>query len=199
VAKRKYIIGSGITQRPWQDELIETDAQVRRMNEEIDATFQWREYTAPVVEWLTQVRQEEIDAHGMWHWRAYEHKAWYAHMALIEHKNATKCVEKGDASAAACAAMRFGSLLTEMRIKFRHESDALFGAETKEQRKAGGAATRKRDADDKPISDEARVACYLRYRAMGLNKTDATSQAAEELRLSPASIRNARKGATASD
>jgi hypothetical protein len=113
------------------------------MHDEIDATFRWADYTAETVAWLTQVRQEEIDAHGMWHWRAYEHKAWYAHMALIEHKNATNLIANGDASGAACAALRFGDLLAEMRMKFRHEENALYGLARKENAEQAARATRK--------------------------------------------------------
>lgn len=106
---------------------------------------------------------------------------------------------KGDHDRASLFAGYLKAKEVERRIKREREPMWQRGVDDKRSRVDGGAATRKRDSRGQPISDECRLASYRRFRAMGLNKTDATDQAAKELGLSPASIRAARKEAGTSD
>ncbi len=100
--------------------------------------------------------------------------------------------DKGDHDRVALMAFYLGVKRAELRIKTEHEAMWQRGVDDKQARVSGGEARRKG-------SDASRLACYRRYRAQGLNKSDATDQAAQEMDVSPATIRNARKGVAASD
>lgn len=100
--------------------------------------------------------------------------------------------DKGEHDRVAQMAFYLGVKRAELRIKTEHEAMWQRGVDDKQVRVRGGEETRKG-------SDAERLTCYRRYRDQGLNKSDATDQAAQELGVSPATIRNARKGVAASD
>lgn len=103
-----------------------------------------------------------------------------------------RALEEGKAKSAALSAFYLGAKWSSRRMKIEHEPTWEFGNKTRRERQDGGAATRKG-------SDAERVKVYREFREMGLNKTDSTDLAAKKLRVSPATIRNARKEAGASD
>ncbi len=117
---------------------------------------------------------------------------WYSREILARAKWIENAKASGQWELVARFSYEVGQLAVTIRLKNAWDDDVEIGVAADIARKRGGAATRKG-------SDAERLACYRRYRAQGLNKSDATDQAAQELGVSPATIRNARKGAAATD
>lgn len=124
--------------------------------------------------------------------KAREEAGWYLQRLVMLGALVQNHIDQGEPSWAAHEAALFGETFCELQMKLAREELFLLGKRTLDERVAGGAATRKG-------SDAARLACYRRFRSEGLNKSDATDQAARQLGVSPATIRNARKRAGASD
>lgn len=121
-----------------------------------------------------------------------EETGWYLERLVMLGRLVQGHIDNGEPSWAAHEAALFGDTFSERQMKLAREELFLLGKKTLGERVAGGAATRRG-------SDAERLACYRRSRSEGLNKSDATDQAAQQLGVSPATIRNARKGAGASD
>ena len=152
------------------------------------------------VEWATRELAAELsDKPEGYRFKARVETGWYLDRLVMLGRCVEYQIERAEPSWIAHEAALFGETWAELQLKLAREELYLIGKKAVEDRAAGGAATRKQDSSGRPISDAARVAVYRRYRDMGLNRTDATDQAAKELGLSVASIRKARKGADASD
>jgi hypothetical protein len=160
-----------------------------------DATGAWRELAPPIRGGIANEIWPIARARG----HAPDSEVGFAARMLGDVVWLKRARERGDHERAALFAGYLKAKEVERRMKREREPMWQKGVDHVDARSRGGAETRKRDAQDRPISDAARVECYRRFRSMGLNKSDATDQAAQELGLSPASIRNARKAAGASD
>lgn len=123
----------------------------------------------------------------------YAGMGWYS-LEIVERCNwLVKAKERGDDSSRLTElGYEIGVLVTEARMKAAWDQDVQAALTTEEQRQRGGGSNRKHTA-------AAYLACHRAFRADGLNKTDADDQAAKKLDVSSGTIRNARKGAGASD
>lgn len=125
--------------------------------------------------------------------KPYAGMGWYSQEIIMRCDWLVKAKERGDDSNRLIElGYEIGVLMTEARMKAAWDQDVQAALTTEEQRKRGGGLNRKHSA-------AAYLDCYRQFRTDGLNKTDATDQAAKKLGVSPTTIRNARKEAGASD
>lgn len=125
--------------------------------------------------------------------KPYSGMGWYSREIIERYECLLKAKERGDDSDQLTKlGYEIGVLITEARMKAAWDQDVKAALATEEQRKRGGGLNRKH-------SVASYLGCYRAFRAEGLNKTDATDQAAKHLGVSSATIRNARKEAGASD
>lgn len=125
--------------------------------------------------------------------KPYAGMGWYSREIIKRCNWLVKAKERGDDPGRFTElGYEIGVLITEARMKAAWDEDVQTALTTEEQRKRGGGSNRKHPA-------ATYLDCYRQFRADGLNKTDATDQAAKKLGVSPATIRNARKEAGASD
>lgn len=124
--------------------------------------------------------------------KPYAGMGWYSREILKRCDWLEKAKHRGDdCDRIAELGFEIGMLITEARLKSAWDQDVELAIATEEGRKRGGGHNRKH-------SVELYVSRYLEFREFGLNKTDATIEAAKVLEVSPATIRNARKEAGAS-
>lgn len=125
--------------------------------------------------------------------KPYAGMGWYSQEIIKRCDWLTKAKERGtEPDRIIELGYEIGVLITEARMKAAWDREVEAALTTEEQRKRGGGSNRKHSVD-------AYLQCYRAFRDLGLNKTDATDQAAKKLGVASATIRNARKEAGTSD
>lgn len=181
-------IGSGITRRRTRSRAIDDDAALADLTASTAAMFNFETYTADLRTDAESVVSQIEAKHGVRSWRPHEDLEWYYYEMIRQHDSARDHIARGDASGAACAAMRLENAKTEMWFKVRYEGLVAMGlkaAELKGEQVKAGKRRRKR-------GDDERVKCWQHfYQATGM-KTEADRLAAEELGDAESTIRAAR-------
>lgn len=180
--------GSGITRRRTRTRALDDDAALADLTASTAAMFDFEAYTADLRTDAESVVKQIEAKHGVRSWRPHEDLEWYYYEMIRQHDSARDHIARGDASGAACAAMRLENAKTEMWFKGRYEglvSMGLKAAELKGEQVKAGEARRKR-------SDEERVKSWQHFYEKTGKKTEADLLAAEKLGDHESTIRAAR-------
>lgn len=135
--------GSGITHRRTRARAVDSDEAIAELNAGHAMMFDFEAYTAGLRSDAEAVLEQIEATHGHKPWRPHEDLEWYYYEMIREHNNALEHIARGDASGAACSAMRFQEVFTELKFKRGWEAFALYGQKRKETAAAGGTKTRR--------------------------------------------------------
>jgi len=181
--------GSGITRRRTKTRTLDSDDAISELKAGSAAMFDFETYTADLRANAEAVVKQIGAKHGIKPWRAHEDLEWYYCEMIRQHDSAREHIARGDASGAACAALRFQNVCTEMQFKFRYEDAVAFASVAGEIRESQREAGRKR----RKRPDDVRVECWRQCYAQCGKKTEADRLAAERLGEGESTIRAARR------
>ncbi len=105
----------------------------------------WERFSSVVELARDQISDLESRPEAEQHFRQHEGLGWYLKELLMLDKLVRLHLAEGNSEWAAVEGMRFGSIVTEMGIKFEWEADALRGRKLIE----GAASTRKANDEDR--------------------------------------------------
>ncbi len=142
-------IGSGITRKRTRSRAIDDDAALADLTASAAAMFNFDTYTADLRTDAESVVSQIEAMHGVRSWRPHEDLEWYYYEMIRQHDSARDHIARGNASGAACAAMRFQDAFAELRFKRGWEAFAMYGQERKQTAAAGAAKTRKQSPEER--------------------------------------------------
>lgn len=154
-------VGSGITRHKQQKVCGETSEEMReamsQFAEAVNRSFDWREYTSEDIAILKKALDEAEQRAGPNHpgWKPHEDREWYWLRMITQHKIASDHFAKGNASAAMCAAARYGSYRAVHDLKFAWEDFALQGEKMQQNREESIQARRKGTSAERIAAVEA--------------------------------------------
>jgi len=196
--KVEKIVGTAFNRRKTTQNVAETPEEMKRAFRQIDDWAQdpWAAHRREVEAARAALALEIAAKPEGYRFKEREDTGWYLNQLVMLGHIVQHHIDKGEPSFAAHSAALFGETFCELQMKLAREELFLFGLQTKGERAAGGAATRKG-------SDEERVNRVQHYLDKKDKLTEAYRNAARDLDCGVSTVRGSwaklTKGATASD